>query len=105
MVKNIRPMRAEVLSDKSENDYRLTGSIVERYITEELGQKPRHNTDLLAQAINEVADDVDCNEYNLMELLLANVPIDFMHTHSYGFHTENGRHLIESMQHKYYELL
>ena len=31
-------MREEILSDKSENDYRLTGSIVERYITEELGQ-------------------------------------------------------------------
>ena len=47
-------MREEILSDKSENDYRLTGSIGERYITEELGQKPRHNTALLAQAINEV---------------------------------------------------
>jgi hypothetical protein len=36
-----------------------------------------------------------------MELLLANTPIPELYTHSYGFHTANGRHLINSMQNSY----
>ncbi len=96
-------MREENVSDKSEKVI-LTGSIVEKYITEELSSEPRHNTEILAQAINEVADSVDHCSYDMMELLLANKPIDSLHTHSYGFHTANGRGLIEEMQHNYYEL-
>ena len=29
-------------------------------------------------------------------------PIDALHTHSYGFHTANGRSLIEGMQNAYH---
>jgi len=38
-----------------------------------------------------------------MQLLLENKPINALHTHSYGFHTANGRSLIEGMQNAYYE--
>jgi len=38
-----------------------------------------------------------------MQLLLENKPIDALHTHSYGFHTANGRSLIEGIQNTYYE--
>ena len=96
-------MSTENLSDKSEKVI-LTSSIVERYITEELGSEPRHNTESLSQAINEVADRIDHCSYELMELLLANKPIDDLHTHSYGFHTRNGRSLIEEMQRNYLKL-
>ena len=96
-------MREENVSDKSEKVI-LTGSIVEKYITEELGSEPRHNTEFLAQAINEVADGVDHCSYDMMELLLANKPVDSLHTHSYGFHTANGRGLINEMQSNYLEL-
>ena len=96
-------MREENLSDKSEKVI-LTSSIVERYITEELGSEPRHNTESLSRAINEVADSIDHCSYELMELLLANKPIDDLHTHSYGFHTANGRNLINEMQSNYLEL-
>ena len=96
-------MREENLSDKSEKVI-LTGSIVGKYIAEELGSEPRHNTKSLSQAINEVADRIDHCSYELMELLLANKPIDDLHTHSYGFHTRNGRSLIEEMQRNYLKL-
>jgi replication initiation and membrane attachment protein DnaB len=96
-------MREENLSDKSEKVI-LTSSIVEGYITEELGSEPRHNTESLSRAINEVADSIDHCSYELMELLLANKPIDDLHTHSYGFHTANGRNLINEMQSNYLEL-
>ena len=38
-----------------------------------------------------------------MRLLLENEPISDLYTHSYGFHTRNGRELIEGMQNAYYE--
>ena len=34
---------------------------------------------------------------------VSDKPIDALHTHSYGFHTANGRSLIEGMQNTYYE--
>ena len=38
-----------------------------------------------------------------MELLLRNKPIDALHTHSYGFHTSNGRGIINRIKEYYYE--
>ena len=38
-----------------------------------------------------------------MQLLLENKPIEALHTHSYGFHTHNGRELIQGMQNAYHE--
>ena len=41
----------------------------------------------------------------LISWLLENKPIDNLHTHSYGFHTANGRSLIKGMQNAYWEEL
>jgi len=79
----------------------MTQDQIETYIRVDLDSKPRHDCEALASAINEVAEEVGYDSYNLMELLLANVPIDELYTHSYGFHTRNGRGLIESMQNAY----
>ena len=46
--------------------------------------------------------EVDYDSFALMQLLLENKPINALHTHSYGFHTANGRSLIERMQETYY---
>ena len=81
----------------------MTREQIENYITNELGSGPRHDCEALAGAINEIAEEVDFDSYRLMQLLLENRPIDALHTHSYGFHTSNGRSLIEGMQSKYYE--
>ena len=37
------------------------------------------------------------------DFLVENTPIPSLHTHSYGFHTANGRGIIERMQSYYYE--
>ena len=81
----------------------MTGEQIENYITTQLECKPRHNCEALAEAINHIAEEVDHDAFELMRLLLENKPIDALHTHSYGFHTANGRSLIEGMQNAYYE--
>jgi len=81
----------------------MTGKEVEVYIREELDSEPRHNVEALASAISIVANKVDHDEYELMQLLLENKPISKLMTHSYGFHTHSGRELIEGMQNYYYE--
>ena len=75
----------------------MTAEQIENYIINELDSKPRHNCTALAEAINKVAKEVEYDSFALMRLLLENKPIDALHTHSYGFHTANGRSLIESM--------
>ena len=81
----------------------MTGEQIENYILEELGSEPRHNVYALADAINDIAEEVEYDSFHLMRLLLENAAIDGLHTHSYGFHTANGRKLINEMQDKYYE--
>ena len=81
----------------------MTGEQIEKYIREDLGYEPRHNCIALAEAINYVANKVDYDSFVLMRLLLENEPISALHTHDYGFHTRNGRDLIEGMQNAYYE--
>ena len=81
----------------------MTGKQVENYIIEELGSEPRHDCEALANAINDIADEVDFDSFRIMQLLLENKPIDALHTHSYGFHTANGREIINGIQSKYYE--
>ena len=81
----------------------MTGEQIENYILEELGSEPRHDVYALADAINDIAEEVEYDSFHLMRLLLENAAIDGLHTHSYGFHTANGRKLINEMQDKYYE--
>jgi len=81
----------------------MTGEQVENYITTQLECKPRHNCEALAEAINHIAAEVEYDSFALMQLLLENKPIDALHTHSYGFHTSNGRYIINTLKDKYYE--
>ena len=81
----------------------MTGKQVEKYIIRDLGMTPRHDCYALADAITDMAKELDHDECELMYLLLENRPIDAIHTHSYGFHTANGRHIIETIKQKYYE--
>jgi hypothetical protein len=58
----------------------------------------------MAAAINYIAEDLEYEEkWDLFHLLVENKPINNLMTHSYGFHTANGRYIIESIQEKYYE--
>ena len=81
----------------------MTGKKVEGYIKYTLQMTPRHDCDALAQAVTDMAEELDYDESELLYLLLENRPITDLHTHSYGFHTANGRHIIETLKEKYYE--
>jgi len=81
----------------------MTGKQVEGYIKYNLQMKPRHNVDALASAVTDMAEELEYDAFELLQLLIENKPIDAIHTHSYGFHTANGRHIIETLKEKYYE--
>ena len=81
----------------------MTEKQVRGYIKYNLQMEPRHDCYALAQAITEVSKIVGYDECELMYLLLENRPIDALHTHSYGFHTANGREIINNLKEYYYE--
>ena len=81
----------------------MTGEQIENYITTQLECKPRHDCEALANAINDIAEEIDFDSFRLMQLLLENKPIDMLYTHSYGFHTREGRAMREFFGTKYYE--
>ena len=81
----------------------MTGEQVRKYIENELGCEPVHDVDALASAIEEMSQQLAHDECELMWLLLENRPINSLMTHSYGFHTANGREIIETIKEKYYE--
>ncbi len=81
----------------------MTGKQVESYIKYTLQRTPRHDVNALADAVTDMAYELDHDECDLLYLLLENRPIDALHTHSYGFHTSNGRYIINTLKDKYYE--
>ena len=81
----------------------MTGKQVEGYIKYTLQKTPRHDVHALASAVTDMAAELEYDESELLFLLLENRPIVDLHTHSYGFHTENGRYIIETLKEKYYE--
>jgi len=81
----------------------MTGKQVEGYIKYNLQMTPRHSVDALASAVTDMAEELEYDAFELLQLLIENKPIDAIHTHSYGFHTANGRHIIETIKEKYYE--
>ena len=81
----------------------MTGKQVEGYIKYTLQKTPRHDVHALASAVTDMSAELDYDESELLFLLLENRPIDALHTHSYGFHTANGRYIINTLKNKYYE--
>ena len=81
----------------------LTGDIVRNYIETDLCCTVKHNCSSLADALNEVSAEIEHDAVELMWLLLENKPIDSLHTHSYTFHTSNGRYIIDRIKEYYYE--
>ena len=69
----------------------------------DLGMIPRHDCYALAEAVSDVAYELEHDECELLYLLLENRPITMLYTHSYGFHTATGREIINQLQNKYYE--
>ena len=81
----------------------MKGKEVEKCIMRDLGFIPRHDCEALASAITDMAEEINANERELMELLLNNKPINSLMTHNYGFHTASGRGIINNLTERYYE--
>ena len=81
----------------------MTATQITNYLVNEYGEC-RHDAYALAEAINQTQQDMDYeDEWDLFHLLVENKPINSLMTHSYGFHTQNGRGIIERIKSYYYE--
>ena len=83
---------------------RLTSKKVKEYTEWRSEVELRHCPDCIADACNDAAIEFNHNSgLDLMKLLFFNDPIPSLMTHNYGFHTATGRHIIHTIQNKYYE--
>ena len=88
---------------------KITSKDVEKYMKYRTDEKFKHCPIATAAACNDIYEEFKYNDFakvtakDLLKLLFFNDPIPQLHTHSYGFHTATGRHIIETLQNKYYE--
>ena len=88
---------------------KLTSKKVKEYVAWRSNQELRQCPDCIAAACNDMAIKYNnefgerLNAKELMKLLFFNDPIPALHTHSYGYNTRTGRHIIETLKMKYYE--
>ena len=83
---------------------RLTTKKVKQYVAWRSNQDLRHCPKALAEACNEACYEFSHTDAkDLLKLLFFNDPIAELHTHSYGFHTATGRHIIDTIREYYYE--
>jgi len=80
----------------------ITATQIKTYLENEYGEC-KHDAYAMSEAINDMAEEIDADEWDLFHLLVENKPINSLMTHSYGFHTANGRNIIETIKSKYYE--
>ena len=89
---------------------KLTPKSVQEYMLWRTDEEFRQCPKAVANACNELITKY-ANEFNddkvsaqdLLKLLFFNDPIPHLHTHSYGYNTATGRHIIETLKIKYYE--
>jgi hypothetical protein len=83
----------------------LTSKSVLEYFKQRTDEPMRHCSKALAEACNDISDELDYNKpLDMLKLLCFNDEIRSLHTHSYGFHTATGRHIITSLQAHYYDV-
>lgn len=63
----------------------------------------RHDLHSMKKSLNTLSREVCIDAYDLFLLVVENKPIEGGYTHSYGFHTGTGRHLIDTFSNYYYE--
>jgi len=81
----------------------MTATQIKTYLENEYGEC-KHDAYAMSEAINDVAYELEYDdEWDLFHLLIENKPINRLMTHSYGFHTANGRGIINKIQDYYYE--
>ena len=84
----------------------ITEQQVKEYMSWRTDEELRHCPNCISMACNKVIEQFSIDNVtakDLLKLLFFNDPIPQLHTHSYGFHTATGRHIIETLKQKYYE--
>ncbi len=69
------------------------------------GYTSRHSFNGLKHAANKVSEEIGLDPYDILLLVIEDKPIEGGYTHYYGFHTDFGRHLIESFSEYYYSFI
>ena len=83
---------------------RLTSRKVKQYMSWRTDEELKHCPECIALACNEACYEfIHDDSKDLMRLLFFNDPIPSLHTHSYGFNTATGRHIIETIKEYYHE--
>ena len=82
---------------------KLTSKQVKDYMAWRTDEEFRQCPEAIATACNDIAEEYSHNAKDLLKLLFFNDPIPLLHTHSYGFHTATGRHIIETLKQYYHE--
>ena len=62
-----------------------------------------HDVDALAFAAEETASSCDVEPMSVIKFMLGDIPLARHYTHSYGFHTREGRAIREFFSTKYNE--
>ena len=62
----------------------------------------RHNLIAAKKAANKMISDKNINAIDIVKLAFFNEPIEYLYTHSYGFHTRQGRYIINEFKNLYY---
>jgi hypothetical protein len=73
------------------------------YFANDLQMEPQHCLYSCKTAFNQLNEEIGTDILDLVYLIFENRPIDELHTHSYGFHTRNGRHVIDTFKEYYNE--
>lgn len=82
---------------------KVTLKVIRAWFKDE-GFTPRHDIHKMKTAFNRLSTEEGIDGEDLFLLVVSNTPIAGHYTHSYGFHTANGRHLIDTFQEYYYNL-
>jgi hypothetical protein len=87
----------------------MTATQVKTYLENEYGEC-RHDAEAIVSAIHDTIIDLEKQrvfkvptKWELFKLLVENEPINYLMTHSYGFHTATGRNIIETLKNYYCE--
>ncbi len=84
---------------------KITIKQLKEYFKNDLQMQPKHNLKACKYAFNELNKEINTDVFNLVYLIFENKECKELQTHSYDFHTRNGRYLIETFKELYYKML
>ena len=75
---------------------------LKNYFDNDLQMSCKHNLKALKYAFNTLNKEIKTDVLDLVYLIFENKPINHLYTHSYNFHTRNGRYIIDTFKNLYY---